>query len=173
MRQAEHLYQIGQRALAAVVLPVGIGDEGDRSVEGQIFGYGGLVLGIERQHRLQPHQAVDDQETADMEQQHRDRIGQPMLLSAFVDAGNPVESALDRPQHRRQEGRFAVEHPRHVPAERLDQRDNNGAVENDLDPADGGHCIKPFEGILSATARQAPRPEEWSAVRPRSGAAQA
>ena len=59
---------------------------------------------VERQQRLQPHQAVDDEEAADMEQQHRDRIGQPMLLAPLVDAADPVQPRLDRPQHRRQEG---------------------------------------------------------------------
>ena len=37
VRQAEHLREIGQRAFAAVVLPVGVGDEADRGVEGQVF----------------------------------------------------------------------------------------------------------------------------------------
>ena len=94
VRQAEHLRQIGQRAFAAVVLPVGVGDEGDRGVEGKIRGDRGLILRVERQQRLQPHQPVDDEEAADMEQQHRDRIGQPMLLALLIDAADPVEPAL-------------------------------------------------------------------------------
>ena len=36
MRQAEHLREIGHRAFAAVVLPVGVGDEADGGVEGEI-----------------------------------------------------------------------------------------------------------------------------------------
>ncbi len=59
-----------------------------------------------------------------MEQQHGDRVGQPVLLARLVDAADPVDAALDRPQHRRQERALAVEHARHVPAERLDQRDD-------------------------------------------------
>ena len=38
VRQAEHLHEVGHRAFAAVVLPVGVGDEADRGVEGQILG---------------------------------------------------------------------------------------------------------------------------------------
>jgi hypothetical protein len=33
MRQAEHLHEVGHRAFAAVVLPVGVGDEAHRRVE--------------------------------------------------------------------------------------------------------------------------------------------
>jgi hypothetical protein len=33
VRQAEHLHEVGHRAFAAVVLPVGVGDEADRRVE--------------------------------------------------------------------------------------------------------------------------------------------
>ena len=71
-----------------------------------------------------------------MEQQHGDRIGQPVLLTRFVDAGEPVKRDFDRPQDRRQKRPFAVEHPRHEPAERLHQRDDDGAIERDLNPAD-------------------------------------
>ena len=34
VRQAQHLHEVGQRAFAAVVLPVGVGDEAHRRVEG-------------------------------------------------------------------------------------------------------------------------------------------
>ena len=43
VRQPQHLHEIGQRAFAAVVLPVGVGDEADRGIEGQIFGDRGLL----------------------------------------------------------------------------------------------------------------------------------
>jgi hypothetical protein len=52
-RQPEHLRQIGQRALAAVVLPVGVGDEADGGVEGEIGRDRAMPGGIERQHVLQ------------------------------------------------------------------------------------------------------------------------
>ncbi|MGY4546787.1 hypothetical protein ACVMDO_002216 [Bradyrhizobium sp. USDA 4513] len=95
--------------------------------EGEVLGDRRLPGRIERQHRLQPHQAVDDGEAADMEQQHSDRIGQPVLLAPLVDAADPVDAALDRAQHGRQEGALAVEHAGHVPAERFDQRGNDRA----------------------------------------------
>src|SRR6266446_4582794 len=58
----------------------------------------GLFRRIERQHRLQAHQRINDKEAADVEQQHRDRIGQPVLLAPLIDAANPVDPDLDRPQ---------------------------------------------------------------------------
>ena len=99
MSEAQHLHEIGQRALAAVVLPVGVGDEGDRGVEGQVLGDCRLPGRIERQEGLQPHHSVDDEDATDMEQQHRDRIGQPMLLAPFVDPADAIECDLDRLQH--------------------------------------------------------------------------
>jgi hypothetical protein len=82
-----------------------------------------------------------------MEQQHGDRVGQPVLLALLVDAADPVKAGLDRPQDRGQEGALAVEHARHVVAERFDQRDDDGAVQNDLNPANGGHGRVPF-GVM-------------------------
>ena len=62
VRQAEHLHEIGQRAFAAVVLPVGVGDEAHRRVEGEIRRDRGLLRRIERQHGLKPHQGVEDEQ---------------------------------------------------------------------------------------------------------------
>src|SRR5258708_21133045 len=93
-----------------------------------------------------------------MEQQHRDRIGQPVLLAPLVNAANPVDPGLDRPQDRGEERALAIEDARHVPAERLDQRDDDCAVENNLNPADGGHGICPLElrGMCRNPVRTAP-----------------
>ncbi len=38
VRQAQHLHEIGDRALATVVLPFGVGDEADGGIEGEILG---------------------------------------------------------------------------------------------------------------------------------------
>ena len=135
MGEAEHLHEIGQRALATIVLPVGVGDEADGRVEAEIFGHGRHALRIERQEALQAQQAVEDQKAADMEEQHGDRVGQPILLPRLVDAAEAIEAGLDRAQHRRQKGALAVEDSRHVPAERLHQCDNDRAIDRDLNPA--------------------------------------
>ena len=44
-----------------------------------------------------------------------------MLLLRLIDAADPVEAALDRPQDRRQKCALAGEDARHIGAERLDQ----------------------------------------------------
>jgi hypothetical protein len=53
VRQAEHLHEVRHRAFAAVVLPIGVGDEADRCVERQIGRDRGLLRRIERQPLLQ------------------------------------------------------------------------------------------------------------------------
>ena len=85
-------------------------------------GTAGHALRIERQQALQAQQGIEDEETADMEEQHGDRVGEPILLALLVDAAEPIEAALDRPKDRREKSPFAVEDGRHVPAERLHQR---------------------------------------------------
>ena len=66
-----------------------------------------------------------------------------MLLAPLVDAADPVETGLDRPQDRGEERALAVEDARHIPAERFHQRDHDRAIENDLNPADHSHGINP------------------------------
>jgi hypothetical protein len=139
MRQAQHLHEIGHRAFTTVVLPVGVGDEADRGVEGKVLRDGGLLRRVERQHGLQPHHRIQDEEAADMKQQHGNRVGQPMLLASLVDAADPVEPALDRPQDRRKERTLAVEDARHVPAKRLRQCGDDRTEKKNLNPTDGSH----------------------------------
>ena len=92
VRQPEHLHQVGHRVFAGVVLPVGIGDEAHRRVEREAFLDGGLSLGIERQVELRAHQHVENEQAADVEQQHADRVDQCVLFLALVDAGELVNS---------------------------------------------------------------------------------
>ena len=89
--EAEHLHEIGQRALATIVLPVGIGDETHRRIEAEIFGHGRNALRIEGQEALQAQQEIEAQKTPDVEEQHGDRIGEPMLLAALIDTAEPIK----------------------------------------------------------------------------------
>ncbi len=139
MRQPQHLRQVGQRALAAVVLPVRVGDEAVRRVEGEIRRHGALAGGIERQGALEPQDGVEDEEAADVEVDHRDEVGQPALLVRFVDAAEPVETPFDRTEQWREEGSFSREDARHVKPQWLHQRKHDCAVERNLDPAVDGH----------------------------------
>ena len=139
MRQTEHLHEVGHRAFAAVVLPIGVGDEADRGVERQIRGDGRLLGRIERKSRLHAHQHIKNEKAANVEQQHGDRIGDRVLLIALVDAGDLVDRDLDRPQDRRQKGALAVEDPGYIGAERWHDGDEDRAIKQNLDPADDGH----------------------------------
>ena len=160
VRQAQHLREIGHRAFAAVVLPVGVGDEADRGVEGEVRRNRGLPCRVERQHRLQPHQRIEEEEAADVEQQHGDGIGQPVLLALLVDAGDPVEPGFDRAQNRRQECALAIEDARHVAAERLHQRDDDRAEQQDLNPANESHGCAFSCGIGAAMRSETLRPQQ-------------
>ena len=79
-----------------------------------------------------------------MKQQHADRIGDRMLLAAFVDAGEFVDRQFNRPQDRRKESALAAEHARHVGAKQWRQCDDDQAIEQDLDPAGDGHGCRSF-----------------------------
>jgi hypothetical protein len=47
MGEAEHLHEVGHGAFAAVVLPVGVGDEADRGIEAKVRRDRGHALRIE------------------------------------------------------------------------------------------------------------------------------
>ena len=137
--QAEHLHEVGHRAFAAVVLPVGVGDEAHRRIEGEVGGHGRLAGRIEGQRGLQAHQSVENQKAGDVKEQHRHRIGDPVLLARLVDPADPVKTRLDRTQNRREKCALAVEHSRHVAAERHHECGDDGAEQQNLNPADDGH----------------------------------
>ena len=139
MREAEHLHEIGERALATVVLPVGVGDEADRGVEAEILWHRRHALRIERQEALQAQQAVEEQKARDMKEQHGDGVGEPVLLPLLVYPSEPIKTGFDGPQDRRQKRPLAVEDGRHVPAERLHQRHDDRAIDGDLNPTIEGH----------------------------------
>ena len=68
-----------------------------------------------------------------------------MLLARCIDAGMAIEEGLHRLQGRREKRALAIEDARHVAAERLHQRDHDGAKEQDLNPADEGHGGAPLQ----------------------------
>ena len=108
--ETEHLREMAHRRLAAVVLPVGVGDEGKRGVEGKIGRNAIKPLGVERQEVLQPLKRVERRKTDDAESQHGHGVDEPALLARGIDAGEPVESAFDWRKDWRQERALAREH---------------------------------------------------------------
>ena len=127
------------RRLAAVVLPVRIGDEAGGSIEGEIGRDAVEAARVQRQEVLQALQGVEREEAGDGKDDHRDRVGEPVLLARRVDARQPVEAALDRPEHRRQEVSFAGVGARDDSAEGNGARDHERKRQRDLQPADKCH----------------------------------
>ena len=107
--QAGHLHEIGHRAFAAIVLPVGVGDEADGGVEGEFGLDGGHAGGIERQAALEPLQDIEHQEAGEVEEQHAPphRRSSAAPRSRWFPAS--VKAALDRAEERRKECALAVE----------------------------------------------------------------
>ena len=137
--EPRHLDEVAHRRLGHVGLPVGVGVEAHRRVEGEPFLDRRLAGRVERQHRLEAHQRVEAGEADQAEQQHRHGIGHPILVALLVDAAQLVEDALERAQYRREEGALAREDAGHVAAERLHEQGDHHAEQRDLKPTVEGH----------------------------------
>ena len=59
--ETDHLRKIRKGGLSAVTLPVGVGCEADRRVEGQVLGDRSEPLGIQRQEMLQAKDGIRKQ----------------------------------------------------------------------------------------------------------------
>ena len=87
-------------------------------------GTGPKPCGLNGSTVLQPLHRVEHQHRDDAEQQQRDGVLGPAHLARLVDAGEPVDQPLERPQHRVEPGALAGEHAGHVAAdERRHQED--------------------------------------------------
>jgi hypothetical protein len=137
--EAEHLGQIAHRRLAAVVLPVGVGDEADGGVEREVRRHGAETARVQREKILQPLDRVEREESGDRKHDHRDRIGIPILLPLRIDPGQAVEAALDRPEHRSEKVSFAGIKAGDQSAERNGACHHQREHEGDLRPPDKRH----------------------------------
>ena len=78
------------------------------------------ALRIERQHACSRCSSIERDEAGKAEEQHGDRVDDPVLLLASRRRRTARRSAaFDRPQDGRQERPLAAEDARHVAAERL------------------------------------------------------
>ena len=94
--EAGHLHEVGHRAFAAVVLPVGVGQEADGGVEGEIGFDGGHAGRIVGQDALQPLQEIKHQEADQAEEHDACRIGGPVLLLALAGSRDAIKPAFNR-----------------------------------------------------------------------------
>ncbi len=129
---------------AAVVLPVRVGDEADRGVEGEIRRHRRLLGRVERQAGLETQQSVQNCKTTDVEQQHADRVGQPALFAFLIDTRRAIERQFNRPQDRREKSTLAVKNARHITAEHRRERHDDRAKKKNLNPADNRHDTEPY-----------------------------
>ena len=80
-RQPGHLGEVAHGQLAAVVLPVRVGDEADRGVERERRRNADRVGRIERQRALQALEPVEAEHRDEAEREHRERVHGPGLLT--------------------------------------------------------------------------------------------
>ena len=76
-RQRQHLREVAHGALAAVALPIGVGDKADGRVEGRVRRHGSHALRVERQHGLPTLQRIHGQHAQAVEHQQAQRVAQP------------------------------------------------------------------------------------------------
>ena len=84
--QPGHLREVRHRRLAAVVLPVGVGDERGGGVEGHVPGGRVEALGVEGMDPLGAQDQVERQPEQRAEDERRARVGLPVLAHRRVDA---------------------------------------------------------------------------------------
>ena len=73
-REPRHLREVAHGRLAGVALPVGIGDEAHRGVEGRVGREGGELLRVERQPCLQALQHIHRERAERIEQQQPEGV---------------------------------------------------------------------------------------------------
>ncbi|MNQ90873.1 hypothetical protein D3C85_1062280 [compost metagenome] len=134
-RQADHLGEGRNRRLAAIALPVGVGDEADGGVEGQVRADAVKPLRVHRQNALEPQHGVQQDEARQIEGQQGAGVTQPALAAARIDPGGAIEEALDRLQHRVQPGAFAVPDARHIDPDRPAEQNGQTEGQGDFRPS--------------------------------------
>ncbi len=133
--EADHLAEVGQRRLAAVALPVGVGDERRRRVEGEMLAHPCEALRVERQVALQPQDRIQQHEAGGVEHQQGRDVLEPRLLARLVDPSQRIEPPLDGAHRRGKEGPPAFQHRSHEGAQRSRRGDDENQHEGDLQPS--------------------------------------
>src|SRR5438105_6425889 len=88
-------------------------------VEGEVGRYRRESLRIQRERSLQPLDGIGDDQPEQAEDEERERVLQPGLLLARIDAAESAQEPLDRPEQLRKRLAHPFEDPVQVHAERL------------------------------------------------------
>src|SRR5579863_6485231 len=118
-REARHLREIAERALAGIELPVRVGDEADRGVESQVGREIREVLRVERKPLLREQHEIEPREADELERKERERIRRPAHLARIVDAANRIGCTLHWFEQRIKEGALAFEDAVEIDPKRL------------------------------------------------------
>ena len=132
-RDDEHLREVGQARLAAVVLQVRVGGEARDRVERERRLHVADAVRIERQVLLQRHDRPGRQPHDDVRDEQRERVALPVLLIVRIDADQAQHQPLDRHEDRIEPRALAGEHPVHVAAEQRARGDREQDRECDGD----------------------------------------
>ena len=123
--QTRHLGQVAHRGLARVRLPVGIGVEADRRIEGKMLRRSGKLFGIERQDVLKALDEIGHHDADHAEHQQRCRVFLPVLRRGLLDSGQAQKKALDRAQGTLEGPPFAFKYAVKIDSQRLGKRENH------------------------------------------------
>ena len=133
--QPNGLGEVRHRRLTAVVLPVGVGDERHRGVEGQSRRHVGEVIGVERQRALEAEEGEEAEDRHHREGEQRQGISGPALLALRIDPGEAIDGALDGQKDPVAGGGPIPEDPGQELPQHRGQPDHQGDEERDLQPA--------------------------------------
>ncbi len=132
--QRRHLRKITERRFATVGLPIGIGSKTGRGIERKLWRYGAETGWVERQIRLYPLEYVYNNNTSEIEYEHRTGVLFPIHFLLRPNTGEPIEEALERAQQALRNLRFTFVYTRHVRpkwnAERDQYDEEQGTLHN-------------------------------------------
>ena len=92
--KANHLGKVTDGGLPAIVLPVGVGDEAHRSIEGQGPGKSRQLLGVQGQELLAQQDEQQGDKQHQVEEQHGQGVALPAHLVVSVQSANPVQQTF-------------------------------------------------------------------------------
>ena len=138
-REARHLGEVAHGELTPVVLPVCVGDEAPRGVEGRRGGDPDGIGGVERQPLLHALEQVEEQHRHRAEGQQRVRVDVPALLALGVDPRQAVDEALDGQEHAVTRRGPAAEDQGEVGAEQPRPQGDEPDERGELEPAGDRH----------------------------------
>ena len=130
--QPRHLRQVGHRVLAAVELPVGVGDEARGGVQRDGRRDARQVVRVQRQMPLRAQEQVQEHREDDGEDERRACVLLPVLLMLRIGADEAKEPALTDCQSAVDEAELAFVDARHIDAERIRKSRQDDGVEDQL-----------------------------------------